>query len=102
NGGLNLSVLDGWWPEGFDGTNGWAIGPELHEGESHEEDADDAESFYHTLETEVVPTYYSHDGTDPVPHRWVAMMKRAIITLAPAFNSDRMVQEYTRKIYVGE
>ncbi len=102
NGGLNLSVLDGWWPEGFDSTNGWAIGPELHEGESHEEDADDAESLYHTLETEVVPTYYSHDGTDPVPHRWVAMMKRAIITLAPAFNSDRMVQEYTRKIYVGE
>ena len=102
NGGLNLSVLDGWWPEGFDGMNGWAIGPELHEGESHEEDADDAESLYHTLETEVVPTYYSHDGTDPVPHRWVAMMKRAIITLAPAFNSDRMVQEYTRKIYVGE
>ncbi len=54
------------------------------------------------LETEVVPTYYDHDEGDAVPHRWVAMMKRAIITLAPAFNSDRMVQEYAKKIYLGE
>jgi len=102
NAGLNLSVLDGWWPEGYDGTNGWAIGPERHEGETHEEDALDAESFYRVLETEVVPTYYDHDEGDAVPHRWVAMMKRAIITLAPAFNSDRMVQEYAKKIYLGE
>lgn len=103
NGGLNLSVLDGWWPEGYDGTNGWAIGPERHEGEAHDEDALDAESLYRVLENEVVPTYYDHDdGDTAVPHRWVAMMKRAISTLAPAFNSDRMVQEYTEKIYLGE
>ncbi len=100
NGGLNLSILDGWWPEGYDGTNGWAIGSEPPDGAAHDEDAHDAESLYHVLENEVVPTFYERDEHG-IPRRWVHMMKRSIETLAPAFNSDRMVQEYTRKIYVG-
>ena len=106
NGGLNFSILDGWWPEGYDGTNGWAIA-DMHaeadpakgeESHTREEDVRDAESLYRLLETEVVPAYYERDAAG-VPRRWVGMMKRTIETLLPAFNSDRMVQEYARKIY---
>jgi starch phosphorylase len=68
------------------------------EGEAHEENSRDAESFYQLLEEEVVPAYYERDERG-VPHRWVKMMKRTIETLVPAFNSDRMVQEYAQKIY---
>ena len=101
NGGLNLSVLDGWWPEGYDGTNGWAIGEtEARAGETGDEDARDAESLYHLLETEVVPAYYERDAQG-LPRRWLRMMKRAIETLVPAFNSDRMVRDYTERIYLG-
>jgi len=100
NGGLNFSILDGWWPEGYDGTNGWAIGDMHVEGENHEEDTRDAESLYALLEKQVVPAYYERDEGN-IPRRWVGMMKRAIETLVPAFNSDRMVQEYAQKIYTG-
>jgi starch phosphorylase len=98
NGGLNLSILDGWWLEGYDGTNGFAIGDLSEDPEVEAADARDAESLYHALEREVVPLYYERE-TDEIPHRWVAMMKRSIETLAPAFNSDRMVREYAEKIY---
>ncbi len=108
NGGLNFSILDGWWPEGYDGTNGWAIADmhaeaEPRKGEedySHEDDVRDAESLYQLLEEQVVPAYYERDA-DGVPRRWIKMMKRAIETLVPAFNSDRMVQEYAQEIYTG-
>jgi glycogen phosphorylase len=100
NGGLNLSVLDGWWLEGYDGRNGWAVG-DLTVSESVEEmDERDADSLYKVLENEVVPTFYERDESG-IPRRWVAMMKHAIETLAPAFNSDRMVREYAREIYIG-
>ena len=104
NGGLNLSILDGWWVEGYDGGNGWAIG-DLSEGSEDAKanvaiDAADAESLYRVLEEEVVPTYYDR-GDDALPHRWIGMMKHALATLAPAFNSDRMVMDYVREIYAG-
>jgi starch phosphorylase len=98
NGGLNLSILDGWWVEGYDGTNGFAIGDLSADPEVEGTDTRDAESLYHALEHEVVPLYYERDA-DGIPHRWVAMMKRSIETLVPAFNSDRMVHEYAQKIY---
>jgi starch phosphorylase len=98
NGGLNMSILDGWWPEGYDGTNGFAIGDTIEAGVSGEVDASDAESLYRLLEEQVVPLYYER-GADGIPHRWVRMMKRSIQTLAPAFNSNRMVEEYAREIY---
>jgi starch phosphorylase len=98
NGGLNLSILDGWWLEGYDGTNGFAIGNGIDGAEVAKMDALDAESLYRTLESEVVPLYYHHDD-DGIPRQWIAMMKRAIQTLAPQYNSDRMVEEYARKIY---
>jgi starch phosphorylase len=96
NGGLNLSVLDGWWLEGYDGTNGFAIGNGVES--STDADASDAESLYSTLEQEVVPLYYDRDG-DGLPRKWIWMMKRSITTLGPEFNSDRMVAEYARRIY---
>ncbi|HST51111.1 MAG TPA: alpha-glucan family phosphorylase [Pyrinomonadaceae bacterium] len=101
NGGLNLSVLDGWWLEGYDGRNGWAVGDETVSETTEEADRHDVESLYRALESEVVPTFYDRDG-EGVPRGWVAMMRYAIQTLAPAFNSDRMVREYTRRIYVGQ
>ena len=98
NGGLNLSVLDGWWMEGYDGTNGFAVGGTLLEDEAQLVDLSDAESLYNVLEQEVIPTYYERDAND-LPRKWIAMMKRAMVTLVPQFNSDRMVEEYARKIY---
>jgi starch phosphorylase len=95
---LNLSILDGWWLEGYDGTNGFAIGNGNDGAEVAKIDAVDAESLYRTLEVEVVPLYY-HREADGIPRAWIAMMKRAIQTLAPQYNSDRMVEEYARKIY---
>jgi starch phosphorylase len=100
NGGLNLSILDGWWMEGYDGTNGFAIGNGNEGANVAQIDALDAESLYRTLELEVVPLYYHRDEAG-VPRKWIAMMKRAIQTLAPQYNSDRMVEEYARKIYTS-
>jgi alpha-glucan phosphorylase-like protein len=98
NGGLNLSILDGWWLEGYDGTNGFAIGPDPGTPESGNVDASDAESLYQVLENKVVPLYYDQDAAG-LPHQWIAMMKRAIHTLVPEYNSDRMVEDYARRIY---
>jgi starch phosphorylase len=100
NGGLNLSVLDGWWVEGYDGTNGWAIGDaSASDGPLETVDALDAESLYNVLEKEVIPLYYQRHERDGCPHLWIKMMKRSIETLAPVFNSDRMVEEYAERIY---
>jgi starch phosphorylase len=98
NGGLNISILDGWWLEGYDGTNGFAIGNGNSDVAIAEIDALDAESLYRTLELEVVPLFY-HRNSDGLPHNWIAMMRRSIQTLAPKYNSDRMVEDYARKIY---
>ena len=98
NGGLNLSVLDGWWLEGYDGTNGFAVGGTEEGGEPAVVDLSDAESLYRVLEGEVIPTYYERDEND-LPHKWIAMMRRSMVTLIPEFNSDRMVEEYARRIY---
>jgi starch phosphorylase len=100
NGGLNLSVLDGWWLEGYDGRNGWAVGDETIGETTEETDAHDAKSLYRVLENEVVPTFYERDEQG-IPRRWLSMTRHAIQTLAPDFNSDRMVCEYTRRVYLA-
>ncbi|HEX3085003.1 MAG TPA: alpha-glucan family phosphorylase, partial [Pyrinomonadaceae bacterium] len=97
NGGLNFSVLDGWWLEGYDGDNGFAIG-DLSDTSDAEMDRQDAESMYRVLSEEVIPRFYDRDE-DGIPRRWIAMMKRSIGTLAPQFSSDRMVAEYVERIY---
>ncbi len=100
NGGLNLSVLDGWWIEGYNGKNGWAIGEEMGGHDIAAQDYHDAQSLYHLLENEVIPLFYDRDEQG-VPHNWVAWMKESIKTLAPQFNTDRMVAEYVCNIYAG-
>lgn len=97
NGGLNFSVLDGWWLEAYDGDNGFAIGG-LSELTPEAADRSEAESMYRILKEEVAPRYYDRDDQD-IPRRWVAMMKHSIQTLVPLFSSDRMVAEYAERIY---
>lgn len=99
NGGLNLSALDGWWIEGYDGTNGWAVGDADVDADENVMDARDAESLYSTLEEKVVPQFYERDE-DGLPQLWIAMMKRSLATLLPAFSSDRMVEDYIKEIYL--
>lgn len=109
NGGLNFSVLDGWWIEGFNGVNGFSIGaPASSEEESGDErkneeaaaDADrrDAESLYRVLEEEILPAYYERDERG-LPANWIARMKNALATLTPQFGSDRMLKDYLERIY---
>jgi glycogen phosphorylase len=97
NGALNFSVLDGWWPEGFDGENGWAIGEAQRFDNEAEQDRDDAASFYRTLEEAVIPLYRERE--DGLPRRWIEHMKRAIATVAPQFSAHRMVRDYVELAY---
>ncbi len=97
NGVLNFSVLDGWWIEGYNEQNGFAIGG-LDVEEDSEMDAEDASALYLTLESKIIPTFYSK-GEDGLPHEWIAMMKNSIATLTPQFSSDRMVRDYLEQIY---
>jgi starch phosphorylase len=99
NGGLNLSILDGWWPEGWDGENGFAFGSEEPSQDEWKQDQDDALALYHTLEEEVVPDYYERDE-DGLPRAWLARMRRAITTVGPRFSSSRMVRDYAEKAYM--
>lgn len=98
NGVINFSVLDGWWEEGYDGTNGWAIESDPHS-DWQAQEQQNAESLYSRLENEIVPLYYGNKDA-ACPHDWVTRMKRSIATLAPEFNTNRMVQDYTREFYV--
>ncbi len=100
NGILNLSILDGWWAEAYNGRNGWAIQSEQQEyANEWEQDEADAVALYRLLEDEVVPLYYQQDQ-DGVPRGWVRMMKEAIRTVGPMFSTRRMVKEYTENYYV--
>ena len=98
NGGLNFSILDGWWIEGYDGVNGWAIGDEHMIDDEADVDERDANSLYHVLETEIVPEFYNRDEND-MPRKWISRMRRALETLTPQFSSDRMVRDYINQIY---
>ncbi|MFO1052182.1 MAG: alpha-glucan family phosphorylase [Planctomycetota bacterium] len=99
NGGLNLSIADGWWPEAADGRNGWVIG---HEKKSYEQqdlqDQLDSETLYRLIEEEVVPLYFDRDD-DGVPQGWMERVVHALATVAPVFDTDRMVQEYHDRAY---
>jgi starch phosphorylase len=99
NGGLNLSVLDGWWNEAYDGKNGFAIGHGGMHNDPNIQYQRDAEYLYDTLEQEVIPLYYERDAGG-VPRQWVRRMKRAIQSLGWRFNADRMVKDYARRCYL--
>jgi glycogen phosphorylase len=98
NGGVNLSVLDGWWCEGYTGDNGWAIGAGEEYTDLTYQDEIESRAIYDLLEQEIVPLFYTR-SSDGLPRGWLKVMKRSISTIAPAFNTGRMVQEYMEKCY---
>ncbi|MFC1814253.1 alpha-glucan family phosphorylase [Thermodesulfobacteriota bacterium] len=99
NGCLNLSILDGWWNEAYDGKNGFAIGDGGMHNDENIQYQRDAEDLYKTLEKEVIPCYYDRN-TSGLPHRWAQRMKRAMQTLGWRFNADRMVKDYAERFYL--
>ena len=101
HGCLNLSILDGWWREGYDGSNGFAIGDDAHPGDVVEQDKLDSENLYKTLSGEVIPCFYERDEGG-IPRVWIAKIRRAMVTLAAQYDTTRMVRDYTQKYYQPE
>ena len=99
HGCLNLSILDGWWREGYDGTNGFAIGEDSHSTSTEVQDRTDSENLFEVLTEQVIPEFYNRDANG-IPHQWIHRIRRAMVTLVPEYNTWRMVQEYTRKFYL--
>ncbi len=98
NGGINLSVLDGWWVEGYAGDNGWAIGAGEEYTDLTYQDDIESRAIYDLLEQEIVPLFYNR-SSDGLPRGWLKVMKRSMSTVCPVFNTNRMVQEYVEKCY---
>jgi starch phosphorylase len=99
HGCLNMSILDGWWREAFDGTNGFAIGPDSQPDSIEEQDRVDSENLYNVLTKEVIPSFYNRDSTG-VPRQWIQKIRRSISTITPEYNTWRMVQDYANKYYL--
>jgi starch phosphorylase len=101
NGGLQLSVLDGWWAEGYssDPANGWALSGDV-DPDHHAQDERDVVSFHRALAEEVVPTFYDRDDQG-IPCRWVEMMRASLMTIGPRFSATRMVHDYIQGPYGG-
>jgi starch phosphorylase len=99
NGGLNLSILDGWWAEAYDGANGFAIGCGGEDADPQRQDQKDLSLLFEALEKQVIPLYYARDHND-IPRAWVAMVKHAIRSLAWRYNADRMVMDYAQNAYL--
>ncbi|MDX2177424.1 MAG: alpha-glucan family phosphorylase [Candidatus Sumerlaeia bacterium] len=101
NGGLNVSILDGWWAEAYEmePLSGWALGDDHDYPNTEMQDAVDAESFYRTLENEVIPTYFDRDDRG-IPRAWMRRVRASMKALTPVFSTDRMVSEYVEKFYL--
>ncbi len=99
HGCLNLSILDGWWREGYDQQNGFAIGADSHPSDVAEQDRVDSANLFRTLTERVVPTFYDR-GTDGIPRQWLKLIRHSMVTLAPQYSTWRMVQEYTNRYYL--
>ncbi len=98
NGGLNLSVLDGWWCEGYNAKNGWAIGGgEVYDDQNYQDEVE-SNALFDLLEQEIVPRYYRR-GPDGLSRTWITMIKEAMKSIGPVFNTNRMVKEYAEKLY---
>jgi starch phosphorylase len=100
NGALNLSVLDGWWEEGYDGRNGWAIKPASPLLDEHRRNREEARTLYELLQDQVIPLYYERNALGFSPG-WIRMAKHSMATLMPRFNASRMVGEYVSKFYLS-
>ena len=96
---LNFSILDGWWREGYDGTNGFAIGEDAHADSVEAQDRADSASLYKVLTQDVIPLFYQRDAQG-IPRQWIQRIRRAMVTLVPQFTTMRMVREYTEKYYL--
>ena len=99
NGGLNLSILDGWWDEMFDGENGWAISSAEMVDDVERRDEIEASSLFDILEHQVVPLFYDRHGDDMAPKRWVGKVKHSLATLGPRVSAARMVRDYVEELY---
>jgi glycogen phosphorylase len=99
NGALNLSVGDGWWPEAYDGSNGWLVGPDRPAAEDVVQDELDAASVHDLLEREVAPLFFDRDA-DGVPRAWLERVRRSLATIPPVFDTARMVAEYRDRAYL--
>jgi glycogen phosphorylase len=99
HGGLNASILDGWWPEGFDGENGWAIGDERETRDPERRDARDARDLLRVIEKEIVPAFYERTARG-LPKRWVSLMRHSLASVPPQFNTHRMVGDYVAQAYL--
>ncbi|HET9579959.1 MAG TPA: alpha-glucan family phosphorylase, partial [Usitatibacter sp.] len=99
NGTINLSVLDGWWGEGYTGDNGWAVKPASETLSDERRNLEEARSLYELLQDKVIPLYYQR-GEAGFSHEWIRMAKRSIMTLLPRYNSERMVGEYLTRFYM--
>ncbi|MER3389082.1 MAG: alpha-glucan family phosphorylase [Microcella sp.] len=99
NGSLNLSILDGWWNEYYDGENGWAIPSADAAGDSAERDALEAEAMYDLIEHQIAPRFYDRDD-EGLPRRWLRNIRHTLATLSPELSADRMVSEYVERLYV--
>ena len=99
HGCMGFSILDGWWREGYDGTNGFAIGDDSHPASIEEQDRVDSANLYQTLTEQVVPMFYNRDANG-IPREWLQRMRRSMATLVSQFTTDRMVKEYTNKYYL--
>ena len=99
NGSLNLSILDGWWNEYYDGENGWAIPSADAAGDGAERDALEAEAMYDLIEHQIAPRFYDRDD-EGLPRRWLRNIRHTLATLSPELSADRMVSEYVERLYV--
>ena len=99
NGSLNLSILDGWWAEFYDGENGWAIPTADSAGDAAERDDLEAEAMYDLIEHQIAPRFYDRND-EGVPTRWVESIRHTLATLSPALSADRMVKEYVNRLYI--
>ena len=101
HGGLNLSIMDGWWCEAYNGTNGWSIGNGEESDNYDEQYRLDANRLYEVLEHQIIPTYYDRNEHN-IPVKWLKQVRNAIASIAPVYNTDRMVKEYTLRYYLKE
>lgn len=100
NGGINFSVLDGWWVEGYNGKNGWTIGEPKEYANNDIQDREDGANFYYTLENSIVPEFFERSNGDDYSEAWIRRMKESIRTITPLYSTHRMVKEYIQKLYM--
>jgi starch phosphorylase len=99
HGGLNLSIMDGWWREGYNGNNGWTIGDDQNETDLEIQDEHDFESLFNVLSESVIPEFYNRDDRG-IPLAWLKRIRNAMQTLLSQFSTDRMLGEYVQKYYI--